>query len=478
MFQVIEVETSSVVAEVNSADEAKALIESFKISSHKKYRIARNKNAVDWRKREEGRLKDGTYKPLPDWWDTETRAVLAKDAVKDHFAHLSADGCRIAYTPDAEYGVADRQRVVSVTTYLGRFYNHLYGNEIAAIDARLQSGDYILKTSYAPEDFERAYSKQEVCNEDSSCPSCMRYDKQWFKTEVHPAYVYGAGDLMIAWIEDKNDPNIILGRSVVYPKAGGFVRVYGSDGKHQAILKQLLQSEGYRQINSYHGARMLKVRNDIRNKKHGVKDITCYVFPYLDGESGLVRDDGEYFVIDDHNGEFESGAGGWIEIENVVTCERTGRRIIARRAVTVITATGAVQTWDEHYAVTNATYCRLSGRYYEDASDFVAVHWSYGYGGQPNAIPCHPSALEGKTFICALSGLRFSNDSEMGILVDREGEHSFAINRQDNRLIGYTYCTRGKKWYKNSDFRFRRVNQWGSICVNPFEYIPSLSLAA
>lgn len=71
-----------------------------------------------WRLREKKRFKDKKYEPLP--W-----AGMLNE-IDSHFAHRSqTDPRKVAYTPDEEFGVNDKQLSCSAHHYLKKFYPDL-----------------------------------------------------------------------------------------------------------------------------------------------------------------------------------------------------------------------------------------------------------------------------------------------------------------------------------------------------------------
>src|SRR5262245_40108071 len=96
-----------------AAEMAKAMSEILGVKCQPRPVTAKN----DWRERERQRFAKGEYKPVlwvnEPWWQE----------VPDHFVHIAVnDKTRIAYTPDAEKGAADRQTSTLPGKYLTQFF--------------------------------------------------------------------------------------------------------------------------------------------------------------------------------------------------------------------------------------------------------------------------------------------------------------------------------------------------------------------
>ncbi len=91
-----------------------------------------------WRIREECRLQDGEYIPLPDfilnalWW------LENKHTHNDHFVHVSTEKSdMIAYTPDEKSGEQDKQTRTTMGRYLTKYFSEILdGQQIGDIAAR------------------------------------------------------------------------------------------------------------------------------------------------------------------------------------------------------------------------------------------------------------------------------------------------------------------------------------------------------
>jgi hypothetical protein len=316
----------------------------------------------DWRGREATRLKDGTYAPLPSWW-LQAPWWVGSTAEADHFAHISADGESIAFTETPEKGALDRQLKMGVTAYLGRFFGgKLGGYEIGSIAARLLYGDLEVKFSKSPADFQRVYEEQDVFHSCSDNPSCMRYNRTDFRSspaEIHPAYVFGAGDLAIAWIEHKDstpDNFKIVARAVVYPKEKTYVRTYGTSEQMNMALTEKLKADGYKRTDCFKGARLLKVEC-----RGGL------VMPYIDGDHSVeVR--GKFLRLDYENGDEYSPTetDGLLYLDGygrTVECFFSGNEILESEGVGVIVGPHHSEMCDPNLLSQYAMECEVTGQW-------------------------------------------------------------------------------------------------------------------
>jgi hypothetical protein len=235
----------------------------------------RSSQAPDWRARQAQRLEDGTLTRLPAKWDVAP--------ITDHFAHLepAKHPGMICFTENEDLGIIDRFTVLTPGRYLARYYGAMSDSEqrrlIAAVDP---SGQLFL--AWTPEEIVRVYKE--------GPSSCMDGIHNFDKLPVHPTYVYGAGDLAIAYT--MNAQNRIQSRAMVWPEKKLFGRVYGDVERMTALLLD----EGYdsdRDCNSadgngghFNGVKLLKVL---------FENSTKAVMPYLD-DIALSVDAGDHWI--------------------------------------------------------------------------------------------------------------------------------------------------------------------------------------
>ena len=135
--------------------------------------------------------------------------------------------------------------------------------------------------------------------------SCMSHSKGAFDTdEYHPVYVYGAGDLALAYLERRGK---IIARALCWPEKKVVGRRYGDIDR----LQDRLVAEGW-QLDSndssasgrgsglLDGARLLRIQ-----------DGDCYVMPYIDAGYGVcyppsgMPDREKYFVLSRFSGDID-----------------------------------------------------------------------------------------------------------------------------------------------------------------------------
>lgn len=215
-----------------------------------------------WHRRENERFNDGTYLQTP--WHKRQQYEFREL----HYVHLSLeDPGKVAYTPDEESGVIDKQIRLTPGRYLERFYKDEFSREeIAAFVAQCAGNFAELQIAKTTDEVKRVYR--------NGPPSCMggsrdHTDQYWTERQLDghlPCEVYATpGDLAVAWFG--SNLSDVQQRCVVWPEAKIYTRVYGT-GPLEAILKRAGYSEG-----SINGARLPRIA-----LSHG--RILC---PYIDG---------------------------------------------------------------------------------------------------------------------------------------------------------------------------------------------------
>lgn len=263
-----------------AAKVAKKLSEAFGV----KVQPRRIRQAPDWRERQRNRLADGTLRPLPKKWDL--------DPIPDHFAHLSKkDPTKIAFTEDDEKGILDRATVVTPGRYLARFYPELSDAETRRLVALVDTFGEI-RFATTPEEITRVYT--------TGPHSCM--SKEYKSFPIHPAAVYAAGDLAVAYMLNPKSRSI-SSRAVCWPERKLYGRIYGDIER----LKRKFEEEGYRSLDraneNFVGARLLKVLYP--------GDTGRFIMPYFDDIEHAV-DAGEFFITADDPGKQTHVGGGGV----------------------------------------------------------------------------------------------------------------------------------------------------------------------
>lgn len=307
-----------------------------------------------WAAREQLRLADGTYQPVP-WADNYWWREARKPEALLHFAHVSKShpGC-IAYTQDAAKGSADIQTPIKPGRYLKQFYNlreetvREYANLFIA-----QYGAIKLQFATTPDDIEHVYL--------NGPGSCMSHRANSYSSSVHPVRVYGAGDLSLAYlVNDDSGESNITARVLCWPAKMVYGRVYGDEDK----LAHMLQAMGYSE-GSLVGAKLLKIED-------GSGRIVC---PYIDDDDKTVDDCGSYLRI---GGDLDAEQqDGYCE-ESGTPCGRCGDRYDNENEGSYVD--DHEEHWCQSCCDNHTFYCEESGQTLsEDATSYEmsnGVTWS------------------------------------------------------------------------------------------------------
>jgi hypothetical protein len=243
-----------------------------------------------WKAREQDRFLRCEYRMVP--WEDELFYVNSPHH-GEHFTHVAnADPRMIAYTESADKGRRDIQTRVKPGRYLKRWFGDVLTDDEIKGWAEKFAGENAtqeLRFAREPDEIERVYV--------NGPRSCMSYDAASYESECHPARVYGAGDLAIAYIEP--EAGSVTARVVCWPERKLWSRIYGDESR----LAGLLEKAGFCRAGcgDFDGARLLKIEHDCDQ----------YVCPYLDmaDEVGIR---GDYLVIGDcgHDARNTNGLTG------------------------------------------------------------------------------------------------------------------------------------------------------------------------
>lgn len=271
-------------------------------------------SAEGWRKRELGRLLDGTYTTLP--WrgfrpgDQANPELCATDwaisyrhsDADHHYPHMSGKvKGNIAFTESEEKGAADVQTTMKPGRYLKRFYGMEPGSGcgLSEHDIRRLANELIAK--FGNVELKFATTPDEIVHVYRNGPaSCMSHQSgEYSSGGHHPVGIYGAGDLAVAYLvvkaadggEDDTDDDAgtgsICSRVLCWPEKKIYGRMYGDTQK----MAHFLQEAGYTEGDDWYfeGARMLRI---------SINSGRRFVMPYVDGEYKTCRDSGDYLILD------------------------------------------------------------------------------------------------------------------------------------------------------------------------------------
>lgn len=336
----------------------------------------------EWRDREEARYAKGTYRVLPwvgsDWWNSPGAYAIWKD----HFPHAALEKPGwIAFTKDEADGSKDKQTLLRPGAYLTRYFEKTlrdYGYSSAALSEQFMK-------MYGPIEVKFATTKEEVIKVYDGLATCMA-GKRWPKN-THPATIYLAGDLQIAYIGNL-EAGRVSARTLVWPDRKIHSRVYGDIAR----LTQGLERLGYK-WGAPIGAKLQRVKlNSVEFDGGGVPS-GCFLVPYIDkknqqggGHLG-VKDDGEHLIIcadgesgSHHAGQADGVSGPYVPRDDeypTFTCDRCDEGGF-RRVYEVLDREPDDE--DVHEPIMwceecreHATQCGYSGNWYTDDMAMVDV---------------------------------------------------------------------------------------------------------
>ena len=243
---------------------------------------------LEWRKRELMRFQSLEYRYTPwedqTFWHTDS-AIRVR---RHHYAHIANNNNKmLAYTPNDDYGIADRQIRLRPGKYLMKHMPWLRPGEIeSAVSAWKGAEQFKLQIATEPMECEYVY--------ENGPRSCMSGDSDFDGLPHHPAYVYGAGELGVAYFVlpdcDRDEYRPIGARTIVHLEKKLYSDSMYGDYK---TLTYLLKSAGWEQggLSAFRGAKLLRV--SVENWHDN------FLMPYLDiGEE--VTDFDTYFRIGDN----------------------------------------------------------------------------------------------------------------------------------------------------------------------------------
>lgn len=397
---------------------------------------------TSWIDRERKRLEDGTYTPVPDWFQEYCLPL--------HFTHLSK-GCTLAdamlsFTESPLKGQQDIQLRLPVNRYLARFHqDKLSSDQIAAITNRFGFTDYTLTIEQTEAAFVFAYENQEVRSESSSHVSCMWYGKDHYGTPKHPSAVYYTGatedSLAIAYIKNPNNPSNVLARALVWPHRQTFVRIYGVDERMRGILRALLTNEGYNRDSDFEGARIRRIPFGV--DRHFGNDR--YIMPYIDGDVQCVdvmAGNDRFFVIDRHGDYACTDTRGYIYDHNRYTCDNCGDGMDEDEAHSV-----QGDTWCQHCYENSSFFCERHQETYPDSTDShqVITMVRYRYNDprrEPMTQTWSEFAVNDEAFFCENTERYYDTRyfSQIEVHVLRSGRNTTETWCQERTLDDYFIC--------------------------------------
>lgn len=252
-----------------------------------------------WKRRERERFESGEY-IYPPWHDREKT-----DLAEVHFAHLSLDKPgMIAFTPDPEAGITDKQTRITPGRYLERFYADWFSTkEIANYVSQVSSNFAEFKLATSVEDIRKVYRN-------GPC-SCMggpdsHTSQYWTERSLEghmPCEVYASpSDLAVAYFGSLEKPSQ---RSVVWPEEKRFTRIYGT-----GPLERLLIRAGYNTTSNLDGARIRNI------SVHG-----GYLMPYVDGSEQATVLNNRFLRLEEDGELGTQTTNGYVNGRETARCE-------------------------------------------------------------------------------------------------------------------------------------------------------------
>jgi len=241
-------------------------------------------------KREVNRMTDGTYKTIPHWFLVDISEkygyYLASRMKNEFYCHIASDGVSIAFTPNQEKLLADRQVVSKIGRFISKTYNPYAKehnlNEISAEDIAKISNEWRQVVNEKPAQLMYAdQSRGAIAEVYTNSPnSCMSSDTDEFYTGgIHPTEVYATDDIKLAYIKRGSR---ITARCLINKTNDQYTRIYGDSATMKPLLTALNLTSG-----DLTGARLLR----IENKQEG-----GLVMPYLDGECAIYSTNSDEYV--------------------------------------------------------------------------------------------------------------------------------------------------------------------------------------
>ena len=284
-----------------------------------KYRLMHDKyytrygvrRAQHWTERESERMASRT-KPV---WVNEQFWVQHQNVHRRHFVHVAETDPRLlSYTVDNDKGEKDIQTPLKPGRYLSKYFAGLLTEKRIAFLSAWQASGQRPPNPFDGLEMKFATTSDEIADVYMRGPtSCM--DGRHFKNkQFHPTRVYGAGDLAIAYVEEKLGGKV-LSRALVWPEKKAAGRIYptaeawrddGHDSWHDAMdihdrMRAKLKAAGYTLSAETHdvlfdGARLLSI--PLTKEMRDGADPKCHVLmPYMDNNYVICASEDKENII-------------------------------------------------------------------------------------------------------------------------------------------------------------------------------------
>jgi hypothetical protein len=285
----------------------------------------------------------------------------------------------LLYYKDYMAGMVGKLSAISLRGYMEKFRHSSKWqiDHTETIHKAYASGNDGLLFEDSPAGIARVYEKYSP-EAGPVAASCMRHSASYFKSScscpVHPAEVYAAGDLAVAYMADSSGRTVA--RAICWPAKKLYSRVYDSTG----YLHTALKKRGFEKSGSYYpekanqtfdGAKLLRVPYP-RSNEAGV-----FLLPYID-EHLNVYDMGDHLVMSRAIRKDKMLLGsrtinGWSTQNSrpIVSCQHCNNQ--TDRPYDVYDAAGDNLQWCANCVSQYSWQCQASTRRFTNDVQFIRV---------------------------------------------------------------------------------------------------------
>jgi hypothetical protein len=212
--------------------------------------VGRHDVAENWRSRESHRFINNRYKPVP-WVQGK---VAGFRYIPDHYPHVNPENNEmLSYTPNERFGKEDRKLTVRPGKYLRKHFPKMSDKAIEQA-AAIWKSEFSLELKVATTRKKIRWVYQKGPN------SCMSGDflVRIGSKSYHPAEVYAAGDLGVAYAIKESNPDYPIARCLCLPNEKLFSgSMYGD---YESLTALLLDAGwGKARMDAWVGKKLLKI---------------------------------------------------------------------------------------------------------------------------------------------------------------------------------------------------------------------------
>jgi hypothetical protein len=360
------------------------------------------------------------YSYFPAWLN-DTLAKIRN--YENRFALLKRESetapWRVSYVGRPEAPQGKRRNVIDITRYLAKYYE-ITSDKARDMFRRVMGETLELHHCDKPETFAKLYIECKVSF------SCMA--KDFPSLPCHPATVYGAGDIGIAWLYCTVSQQAIA-RAVYNKRAKAYPRVYGTREGMESLHERLKREGFTHDDNALEGCRLSKIAT-----RGG------FVMPYLDGIQ-TVADDGNHWTIceDGSDGEADQ-TNGMMRGGSRYTCDNCGDRMNQDECHHV-----NGDTWCESCYESNTFYCEYYDESYPESDGCVPVNTRRG-----NTQIWSQDAADNHAFHCDYSEEYY--DSRYFTEIEVRERNGTTTACQEESSDYFFYCEETGEYYATQYF--------------------------